>query len=76
MYNFYFERPIMAKKSKSNPMVGSTGFAGMPGDVKYHGWPEKMDGFDFDLDDTISGVNAQMSDDRKMLRKVNSPHKY
>jgi len=53
--------------------------ANMPQQVKYHSWPtsEKYLGeASPELNDTISGVNAQMGDDVRGAKKHRSHNKY
>ena len=51
--------------------------ANMPQFVKYHAWGKPSYGFiDSDLDDTIRGINKQMSKDEEQGRRGMSPHKY
>lgn len=51
--------------------------ANMPQSVKYTAWPKPSYGaLDSDLNDTISGVNRQMSKDESKGREGMMPHKY
>lgn len=44
--------------------------ANLPQDVKYHAWPKAGHYADYDLDDTIKGVDRQMDEDgAQMLRR-------
>ena len=44
--------------------------ANLPQDVKYHAWPKTGLYGDFDLDDTIKGIDEQIdADGRKMMRQ-------
>lgn len=70
----------MAKKKfyESKAMLNSnkSEVANMPQDVKYHAWPSPMYGLDSRLDDTIMGINEQMSADMAGARRHNKPTKY
>lgn len=51
--------------------------ANMPQGVKYQAWPKPAYGaLDSGMDDTISGVNDQMSKDESKGRAGMKPHKY
>ncbi len=51
--------------------------ANMPQQVKYHAWTKPAYGMmDERIDDSISGINRQMSRDEEQGRRGMSPHKY
>lgn len=50
--------------------------ANLPQDVKYHAWPKAGSYADYDLDDTIRGIDKQMDQDGAGMRKHKSKSKY
>lgn len=50
--------------------------ANMPQNVKYHAWPKAEDYRNYDLNDTISGIDVQMKDDSKKGKRGKYPQKY
>lgn len=50
--------------------------ANMPQQVKYHAWPKPGYYADYDLDDTIRGINKQMDEDGSGMRRHKSKSKY
>lgn len=50
--------------------------ANLPQDVKYHAWPQAGYYADYDLDDTIRGINKQMDEDGSGMKRHKSRSKY
>jgi len=50
--------------------------ANLPQDVKYHAWPKAYRGLNVDLDDTIAGIDRQMSNDESQAHRYLRPKKY
>lgn len=50
--------------------------ANMPQEVIYKAYPQGMQDFDAQLDDTIAGIDAQMSADRSKAKAKLKPMKY
>lgn len=50
--------------------------ANLPQQVKYHAWPKAGHYADYDLDDTIRGVNSQMDADGAGMKRHKSRSKY
>ena len=50
--------------------------ANLPQDVKYHAWPKTGHYADYDLDDTIRGIDKQMNEDGSGMRRHKSKSKY
>lgn len=50
--------------------------ANLPQQVKYHAWPKAGHYAEYDLDDTIRGINKQMDEDGSGMRKHKSTKKY
>lgn len=50
--------------------------ANMPQDVKYHEWPRSASYAQYELTDTIAGVDAQMRDDAAGAKRHRSKTKY
>lgn len=50
--------------------------ANLPQDVKYHAWPKAGHYADYDLDDTIRGINEQQNADGAQMRRHKAKSKY
>jgi hypothetical protein len=50
--------------------------ANLPQDVKYHAWPKAGHYAEYDLDDTIRGVDKQMDEDGAGMKRHKSTKKY
>ena len=50
--------------------------ANMPQQVKYHAWPKAGHYADYDLDDTIKGIDGQMDDDGRKMKAHKGGLKY
>lgn len=50
--------------------------ANMPQEVIYKAYPKGMEDFDAQIDDTIAGIDAQMSKDYSQARRRIKPMKY
>lgn len=50
--------------------------ANLPQQVKYHAWPKAGHYAEYDLDDTIRGIDKQMDADGAGMRKHKSKSKY
>ena len=85
----YYERPNMAKRyyeekrqeSRDGGMLNENrgAVANMPQDIKYHDWPrgEMYLGEAVpELNDKISGINSQMSEDVNGAKRHRSHNKY
>ena len=50
--------------------------ANLPQDVKYHKWPRTSSGPQYNIDDTVHGVDVQMDKDMKGFKREFDPEKY
>lgn len=50
--------------------------ANLPQEVKYHAWPKAAHYADFDLDDTIRGIDKQQIADGEGMRRHKAKSKY
>ena len=50
--------------------------ANLPQDVKYHAWPKPGYYANYDLDDTVRGIDEQMDADGAGMRRNKSKSKY
>lgn len=50
--------------------------ANLPQDVKYHAWPKARHYAEYNLDDTIHGIDKQMDEDGAQMRRHKSKSKY
>jgi len=50
--------------------------ANMPQDVKYHAWPKAGSYADYDINDSISGVNRQMDEDGAGMKRHKGGNKW
>lgn len=50
--------------------------ANMPQQVKYHAWPKVGHYADYDLDDTIRGIDRQMNEDGAQMRRRKGGNKW
>ncbi len=50
--------------------------ANLPQEVKYHAWPTERHYAEYDLDDTIRGIDKQMDEDGMQMRRHKAKSKY
>lgn len=77
-YGSIKERPERKMERKDSSIISEdkSKWANLPQDVIHKDWPKAPYGADYELDDTISGVNSQISDDVSQMRKQKSKSKY
>lgn len=67
-----------AMQERDSMMIGNdyNAVANLPQEVKYHAWPKARHYAQYDLDDTISGVDKQMNEDGADMKRHKSKSKY
>lgn len=63
-------------KGKKDMFGGSKGPGVFPSEVKHINVEDGLEGFGMNMDDTMEGIDTQMSEDRRTLKKINVAHKY
>jgi hypothetical protein len=76
MYEGHNERRHREMKDAGMLHEDKSEVANLPQSVKYHPWPGAYQGFDSNIDDTISGINRQMDADESQARRHNVPKKW
>jgi len=68
----------MAKKRHYNSEISEnkSAVANLPQESVYKPWPKSGEYKDFDLDDTIKGIDEQISKDVAKMKKHLQPEKY
>jgi len=74
----YSSDPRRVQEARDSGMLSSdySATANMPQQVKYHAWPKADSYHDYGLNDTIRGIDSQMSQDNKKMEKHLQPGKY
>lgn len=64
--------------SKKSGMISEnrSAVANMPQEVVYRAYPQGIEDFDAQIDDTISGIDAQMREDYKRAKAKIKPMRY
>lgn len=58
-------------------MMSDTGsVANMPQESKQHAWPSVREGFEDDINDTITGIDQQMGADLSKAKQIKNPMKW
>ena len=76
MYEGHVNRRHQEMKDAGMINEDKNAVANMPQGVMYKPWPGRYDGFDSDLDDSISGVNRQIEMDESVAKRYNEPKKW
>ena len=63
-------------KGKKDIFGGSKGPGVFPSEVRHVNVEDGLQGFGGNMDDTMEGIQEQMTEDRRALKKQNIPHKY
>ena len=70
------DRRRMEKQDGSMLNEDHSAVANLPQEVKYHAWPKGASYADWDLDDTIRGIDKQEGQDVGGMKKHKSTKKY